>query len=149
MVQLLPPRGGSWVNFCLVCATGISEPLPHYSLFCGQLQTPSQSLLCKYEIFAIPTKSLSIYLSTLYSMKNTLLFICSTNILARLPTVNMKDCLAHKSEYVRPRYRQSSRENATPSCAHPHQPLIRKYPPPPGGFCADTKSIQDRASLHI
>ena len=25
--------GGTWVKFCWVCATGISEPLPHYSLF--------------------------------------------------------------------------------------------------------------------
>ena len=33
-----PPRGGgTWVNFCWVCTAGLSEPLPHYSLFCGQL----------------------------------------------------------------------------------------------------------------
>ena len=30
-------RGGTWVNFCWVCAAGNSEPLPHYSLFCGLL----------------------------------------------------------------------------------------------------------------
>ena len=29
--------GGTWVNFCWVCAIGLSEPLPHYSLFCDQL----------------------------------------------------------------------------------------------------------------
>ena len=29
--------GGTWVNFCWVCAAGLSEPLPHYSLFRGQL----------------------------------------------------------------------------------------------------------------
>ena len=29
--------GVTWVNFCWVCAVGLSEPLPHYSLFCGQL----------------------------------------------------------------------------------------------------------------
>ena len=29
--------GGTWVNFCWVCTAGLSEPLPHYSLFCGQL----------------------------------------------------------------------------------------------------------------
>ena len=29
--------GGTWVKFCWVCAAGFSEPLPHYSLFCGQL----------------------------------------------------------------------------------------------------------------
>ena len=35
-----PPRGGgvgTWVNFCWVCAAGLSEPQPHYSLFFGQL----------------------------------------------------------------------------------------------------------------
>ena len=26
-------RRGSWVDFCWVCATGISKPLPRYSLF--------------------------------------------------------------------------------------------------------------------
>ena len=30
-------KGGTWVQFCWVCAAGFSEPLPHYSLFCGQL----------------------------------------------------------------------------------------------------------------
>ena len=39
---------------------------------------------------------LSIYEITLYWMKNTLLFTYSTNILARLLTVNMKNCLAPK-----------------------------------------------------
>ena len=29
--------GGTWVNFCWVCATGLLEPLSHYSLFCGHL----------------------------------------------------------------------------------------------------------------
>ena len=33
--------GGTWVNFCWVCAAGLSEPLPHYSLFRGQVETPS------------------------------------------------------------------------------------------------------------
>ena len=31
------PRGGTWVHFCWVCAAGLSEPLPHYSLFRGQV----------------------------------------------------------------------------------------------------------------
>ena len=37
----IPGGGGgggvSRVEFCWVCAVGLSEPLPHYSLFCGQL----------------------------------------------------------------------------------------------------------------
>ena len=40
--RLLKQGGGggagvTWVNFCCVCAIGLSEPLPHCSLFCGQL----------------------------------------------------------------------------------------------------------------
>ena len=33
----LPGGGGTWDSFCWVCAAGLLEPLPHYSLFCGQL----------------------------------------------------------------------------------------------------------------
>ena len=29
--------GVLWVNFCWVCGAGLSEPLPHYSLFCGHV----------------------------------------------------------------------------------------------------------------
>ena len=29
--------GDTRVKFCWVCAADLSEPLPHYSLFCGQL----------------------------------------------------------------------------------------------------------------
>ena len=35
--------GGTWVIFCWVCAAGLSEPLPYFSLFRGQLKTPSLS----------------------------------------------------------------------------------------------------------
>ena len=59
-------------------------------------------------------------------MKNTLLFICSTNILVRLLTVNMKNCLTPNNSKMgdpivvtllkmRPHNSQSGRENATPS----------------------------------
>ena len=45
--------GGTWVNFCwvcYVCAAGLLEPLPFNGVFCGRLQTPSQSRLgkCKF-----------------------------------------------------------------------------------------------------
>ena len=59
-------------------------------------------------------------------MKNTLLFFCSRNILKRLLTVNVKNCLTPKNPKMcdpilvtllkmRPCYSQSSRENATTS----------------------------------
>ena len=58
-------------------------------------------------------------------MKNTLLFICSTNVLVCLLTVNMKNCLTPQNPKtcdpilvtplkMRPHYSHSSRENATP-----------------------------------
>ena len=28
-----PGEGGTWVNFCWVCAAGLTDPLPQYSLF--------------------------------------------------------------------------------------------------------------------
>ena len=59
------PRGRSlpWINFCWVCATGFSDPLPHYGLFCGQLQTPPQSPLGKDVIFLMPIQSLSTFMN--------------------------------------------------------------------------------------
>ena len=35
--QSLSRGRGAWANFCWVCATSLSERLPHYSLFCDQL----------------------------------------------------------------------------------------------------------------
>ena len=32
-----------WTNFCWVCAAGLSEPLAHCSLFCGQYYRPHLS----------------------------------------------------------------------------------------------------------
>ena len=37
----VPFDGNTWVNFCWVCATRLSEPLPNYRLFCAQRLTPS------------------------------------------------------------------------------------------------------------
>ena len=75
----------------------------------------------------------------LHRMKNTLLFICGSNILVRLLTVNMKNCnTPPKPENVRPHYSHSSRENATPSSGTSPlascEGLVRKNPlPPPRG----------------
>ena len=49
----------------------------------------------------------------MYLILNTLLFTYSTNILVRLLTVNMKNCLAQKLENVRSHFSYSI-ENATP-----------------------------------
>ena len=47
-----PPEGVTWVNFCWVCAAGLSEPLPH-SLCCGHIIDPISVTLGKKAIFAV------------------------------------------------------------------------------------------------
>ena len=61
MVLVTPPGGGggggTWVIFCWVCAAGVSEPLPHYSLFrLWPIIDPIlvTLILGKYVVFAIP-----------------------------------------------------------------------------------------------
>ena len=83
-------------------------------------------------------------------MKNTLAFTNSTNILVRLLTANMKNCLSPKGTEqnmcdpilvtllkMRPHYCQSSRENATPSSGTSPLASYKKVAPPrvlpPGG----------------
>ena len=85
-------------------------------------------------------------------MKNTLLFTYSTNILVRLLTVNMKNCLTPKNPKMcdpilvtllkmRPHCSQSSRENATPSSATSPLASYKKVPPPPrSALCVDPRS---------
>ena len=74
-------------------------------------------------------------------MKNTLLFIYSTNILVRLLTVNMKNCLTPKEQKMcdpilvtlkmRPPYSLSSREKATPSSRTSPLACYKEESPPP------------------
>ena len=57
-------------------------------------------------------------------------FIYSTNILVRLLTVNMKNCLTPKNPKM---YSQSSRENVTPSSGTSPLAYYKEVPPPPPG----------------
>ena len=74
-------------------------------------------------------------------MKNTLLFLCSTNILVCLRTVNMKNCLTPKNPKMCdpilvtlfkkwPHFIQSSCENATPSSSTSLLASYKDAPPP-------------------
>ena len=66
------------------------------------------------------------------SMSNTLLLICSTNILVRLLTVNVENCLTpQKSENVLPHFIQSSLENGTPSSGTSPLASYKEVLPPP------------------
>ena len=77
-------------------------------------------------------------------MKNTLLFIYSTNILVRLLTVYMKDFLTHKNPKMcdpiletvlkmRPHYSQSSLENASSFSGTSPLASYKEVPPSLGG----------------
>ena len=75
-------------------------------------------------------------------MKNTLLFIYSTNILVRLLTVNMKNCLTPKIRKCAlvtllkmwPHYSQSNCENATSSGGTFQLASYKEVPPLPWGL---------------
>ena len=41
LLMILILLGGTWVNFCWVCAAGFSEPLTHHSLFCSPMVDPT------------------------------------------------------------------------------------------------------------
>ena len=92
----------------------------------------------------------------LYWLKNTLLFICSTNILVCLLTINMKNCLTQKNPKMsvpilvtllkmRPHYSQSRHENVTPSSGTSPLASYKEVPPSgllyrPGGATSHTVS---------
>ena len=120
----------NWVNFCcryvplacqspyLIIASIIAYSVANY-IFVTFGQT------CKFRDPSLVTFYFYELIHFLDQMKNTLLFICSTNILVRLLTVNMKNCLTPKIPKMcdpilvsllkrQPCYSQYSRENATP-----------------------------------
>ena len=68
-------------------------------------------------------------------MKNTLLFTHSTNILVRLLTLTMKNCLTpQKQKMCYPILLTLLKMRLHPA-AHPHHSLIKKYPAGRGLAC--------------
>ena len=122
---------GTWVNFCWVCATGLSEPLPHYRSILWPIIEPTLVTFGQICNFHNPN-SVTFYFYKLThffdGMENTLLHL-QYNILVRLLTVNIKNCLNPKTPKMcdpivvtllkmRPHYSQSSHENVTPVQRH-------------------------------
>ena len=118
----------------LIIVYSVGNYKPHLSHFWANTQFARSQL-----------RPLSIYVSILYWMKNTLLFnffTYSTNILARLLTVNMKNCLTPKIRKcvlvtllkMRPQYIQSSCENATSSGGTSQLASYKEVPPPSLGL---------------
>ena len=143
--------GGTWLNFCWVCASlvlPLRAPTPLYSIL-WPIADPILVTFWKICNFRDP-KSVTFYIYELNHffnwMKKTLLFTYSTNILVRLLTVNMKNCLTPKTPKMcdpilvtllkmRPHYSQSSHQNATTSSGTfplTSYLLLKKVTPPPG-----------------
>ena len=131
-----------------------------HRLFCGQLQTPSQSLLGKYVFFAIQLSHFRFMYLPYPTFKQVIdpffTYTYNTNILVRLPTVNMKNCLTPNNPKMcdlilvtllkmRPRYSQSSRENETPSSGTSPLAPYQEVPPHPGHFSRIVTKYRDPA----
>ena len=74
-------------------AAGLSEPLAHYSLFCGQVKTPilvTFGQICNFRDPTLVTFYLCIYLTL---NEENFSFQIQYNIPVSLLTVNMKNCL--------------------------------------------------------
>ena len=74
-------------------AAGLSEPLAHYSLFCGQVKTPilvTFGQICNFRDPTLVTFYLCIYLTL---NEENFSFHIQFYIPVRLLTVNMKNCL--------------------------------------------------------
>ena len=117
----------------LIILYSVANYKPHLSPFwqIGNFRDPNLATFYFYEL----THFLS-------CMKNTLLFIYSTNILVILFTVIMKNCLTPQNPEMcdpilvtllkmRPHYSQSSRENATPSSGSSPLVSYKEVPPSP------------------
>ena len=140
-------KGGTWVNFCWVCAAGLSEPLTRYSLFCGQLQTPTWSL----SVYASTLKILlTRWIDTFVKLNvEHVLYshFCTTVILyfntqnPYLPEYSLPqipkicDPILVTLLKMQPHFSQPSRENATPSSGTSLKAysLLESTPPPPPG----------------
>ena len=133
-----PVRFGEYVPLAsqspyLIILYSVANYKPHLSPFwqIGNFRDPNLATFYFYE--------LTHFLSW---MKNTLLFIYSTNILVILFTVIMKNCLTPQNPEMcdpilvtllkmRPHYSQSSRENVTPSSGSSPLVSYKEVPPIP------------------
>ena len=131
-----------------MCCCLLRAPTPLYSILWPIIDTIFVTFrqICNFRdpnLFTFCFYKLTHFLDW---MKNTLLFICSTNILVRLLTVNMKNCLTPKNpkmcdpilvtlSKMRPHYSQSGREKATPFSGTCPLASYKEVPPPPLPFC--------------
>ena len=127
------PWGVTSVNFCWVCAAGLLESLPHYSLFCGQLQTASGHLLPLLlridPLFRLKEKRFTFHIQYIHSGT----FANRTYLELSCPQ-NQKMCdpILTTVLKMQPHYSQCSREHASSSSGTSPLAPYKEVPPPPG-----------------
>ena len=127
------PLGVTSVNFCWVCAAGLLESLPHYSLFCGQLQTASGHflpLLLRIDpFFRLKEKRFTFHIQYIHSGT----FANRTYLELSCPQ-NQKMCdpILTTVLKMQPHYSQSSREHASSSSGTSPLAPCKEVPLPPG-----------------
>ena len=106
----IPGRGGgTWVKFCWVCAAGLSEPLPHYSLFCANYR-PHLSLFWANVIVILRTEFNA---SRLLNIKTTAGTIFQPRIFLFLNPCLPEVSYPKNPENLRP-HSSNSTKNVTP-----------------------------------
>ena len=142
-----PGRGGTWVNFCWVCVAGLWASESPYPIIVYSVAYYRPTLVTFGQIsnFRNPNYNfLFLWIDPFLDwIKNTLLFIYSTNILEGLLTLHMKNCPTPKNPKmcdpilltllkIRPHYSHSRRENATQSSGTSPLASYKEVPLPPG-----------------
>ena len=134
--------GGTWINFCCwMCAAGLSEPLPLYSLFCANYR-PHLSHFWANIKFSRSQLSHFLFLRI-----DPFFRLNEERFLFHLPYKHSNTFANRKYEKlsypkkcgkVRPLYSQSSRENVTSSSGTSPLASYKEVPPGPHGH---TKSV--------
>ena len=139
LVQVGAHSGGvTWVNFCWVCAAGLLEPLPHYSL--PLLVNFGQ--ICNFRNSNLSLSIFNELTQFLDWMKNRFTFRLQYKQIGTFANINMKNCLTPKNPKMcdpilvtllkmRRHCSQSSRENVTPSSGTSPLASYKEVPPPP------------------
>ena len=151
-------------QFLLGMCAGLSEPLPHYSLFFWPIIDPilvTFGQICNFRHPNLHFHCLFSWIDPFFRLnETTLLSVCSKNILVRLLTVNMTNSLTPKNRKMcdpilvtllkmRPHSGQSSRKNDTPSSDTSSLASYKAVPPPTPGEKQSCDAPISKQESHI
>ena len=142
LASILAWGKGTWVNFCWVCAAGLSEPLTHYSLFCGLIIIIDPILVSFGQISNFCDPNLVTFYLFIYLILNEEHFpfhlqykhscmFCKYKELSYPKNQKMCNPILVTLLKLLPHQSQSSPENSTPSSSTSPLASYEEVPPPP------------------